>query len=261
MRLKVFFTPLAFFIAVVVSIWYIWPAVSEIKTKTNEVAASKESLDSAISRKENSETLKNVLDKNKDKEDFILSYLPILKNDERVIDGINYLAIDSGLSMVAFNIEEEKVNNPFVQNNGDLSATGAVDSGQAGIVPIVKPKIRFSNAKVTLSGRYEGIKMFLDQIHRMEMLNKINSLTITKAKGVETVENQENSGNNEILSAEVEIKFGHMDQISEKGGMNSPVFSKNNFDFSSYSKISELIAKKIPVLDEGQKGKSNPFIN
>jgi Tfp pilus assembly protein PilO len=262
MRLKVFFTPLAFLIAIVVSIWYIWPAVTEIMAKTSEVNTSKKNLESAISRKENSEVLKGVLDKNKDKEDFILSYFPFSGNNEKIIDGINYLAADSGLSLISFDIEEEKADNPFAQGNSDLSgANNSVASGSPanGEIQAVKPKIKFSNAKITLSGKYENIKMFLDQIYKMEMLNTIDSLIIAKSSGAETAENQGSS--NEVLSVDVEIKFGHMPQIKERGDMLSEVFSKNNFNFSSYSKINELIAKKIPVLDEGQKGKSNPFVN
>lgn len=262
MRLKVFFTPLVFFVAVIVSIWYIWPAIIEIRVKTSEVSTSKKNLESAISRKENSEILKDILDKNKDKEDFILNYLPVSKNDEKVIDGINYLAIDSGLSIASFNIEEEKADDMFAQSSDNLSGSdvsAAPGSPVNAEAQTIKPKIRFSNAKITLFGKYENIKIFLNQIYKMEMLNKINSLTISKSKGAETAENQGN--NNEILSADIEIKFGHMSQINVKEGITSDVFSKNNFNFSPYLKINELIMKKIPVLDEGQKGKGNPFIN
>jgi hypothetical protein len=266
MSLKMIFTPFAILIAIIISIWYIWPLVGEIQIEQKAVEMSKNNLAATINKKGNSEKLRADLDKNKDKEDFILNYLPGSSSEDKMIDGINYLATDSGLSLINISIEKEKITstettpasdtlpgaNPTIINNSAGTSLGVDPSLIA-----QKPKINSINVKATVYGKYDSLKIFLNQIYKMEMFNKINSVSISKAQtessGGETV-------GDDVLAADIEIKFGYLPPIHGNGNNPSAVFSKSSFDYSSYSKITNLIARKIPALDEGQKGKSNPFL-
>ncbi|MFH0969464.1 MAG: type 4a pilus biogenesis protein PilO [Patescibacteria group bacterium] len=261
MRLKIFFMPLAILVAIVMSIWYIWPVAKEIMEKRANLGKVKENLNSILEKKQNLESLKASLDKNKDKEDFILNYLPVSRNESRIVNGINYIATNSGLSLISLAISEVKAleNSSNVPvNTSPVSAELLINAGSSEIGETPqnpKPETRFSEVKTVVSGKYESIKMFLDQLYSMEMLNKISIINISK--GINEGENQSGS---DILVATINIEFGYMPAVHEENGSSLPVFAKNNFDFSAYSKLNESIKKIVPVLDEGQKGKSNPFM-
>jgi hypothetical protein len=255
MRLKFIFTPLIFVIAIIVSIWYIWPAISDIQLKQKEIGISKENLNSSLEKKKNSETLRGILDKNKDKEDFVGSFLPLSKSEERITDGISYLATDSGLNLINLSAVEGKESAPVAPVDNSLTAPVATDAALAPQNPA--PQIKFMEVKATFSGNYESIKIFLGQLYKMEMLNEIDSLSISKAPAQSA--NGESVAS-DILIAEIGARFGYMNPVQGNGNSSFPIFSKNNFDFTPYSKIIDLITRKIPALDEGQKGKANPFL-
>lgn len=267
MRLKVFFTPLVFLVIVVLSIWYIWPTIQEIQIKKKEVESSKNNLKSTLEKKQNVETLKGILDKNKEKEDFILSYLPSSRSEERIVDGLNYLATESGLNLSAISIEEEKVvvqseqpansamaANPTVINN---SSSGSASVSQPLVVERPRPVARNVNVNATVSGKYENLKIFFDQVYKMNMFNRVNSLSVLKGKADNAEGEQVNS---DVLIINVELIFKYLPLIHEETGSPSSIFSSSSIDFSPYTKLNELMTKIIPALDEGQKGKSNPFL-
>lgn len=257
MRLKVIFSPVAFFIAIVVSIWYIWPAVQEIIAKKGEINAAEVKYNATVDKKNNIEILKGSLDKNKEKEDFILNYLPSSRSDEKIVDSINYIAIDSGINLTSLSLTEEKVNNPIAMEDVSTSANSSDPTMMNLNTPKVEPK--FLSVKAALSGKYENIKMFLKQIYKTGTFNEIISLSISKEESAAQSGDQANTSS-DILTADVELKFGYMPLVHSEGGSYSEVFSKSSFDFGPYSKLSELATKSVPPLSEGQKGKSNPFL-
>lgn len=249
MRLKVFLAPFAFLIAVIISVWYLWPLTTDIMSKLDEVKGNQENLNATLLKKENVENLTASLDSNKDKENYILNFIPSAKDEEKIINGLNYLAGDSGLSLIDVSIIDEKA---VSSAKGNSAAAALKSQGKTGITPPETPAVRFAVADVNVSGKYENIKIFLGQLQRMEMFNKINMLSISRAN------NQDPGG--DMLIANLGIKFGYMPYINRTGSNLPQVFSQGNINFSSYSKIRELTASKIPVLDAGQKGKINPFL-
>jgi len=254
MRLKILLTPVAFFIAIVVAIWYIWPVAVDIWSKTEEIKVSQENLDSTLTKKSNVEVLTSVLDKNKDREEFITNFLPPTKNEEKIVNGINYLANDSGVNLAGISITNEKTSTLSSSQSVNADSTNSSSA----------PTVKFAIANVNISGKYENIKIFLSQIYKMEIINKVSLLSISKELNTNinanADANAENTEGGDVLIANVEIKFGYMPYINQAGSDLSAVFSQSNFNFGSYSKINELIARKIPVLDAGQKGKVNPFL-
>lgn len=266
MRLKIFFAPVAFLVAGIIAIWYIWPSFQQIVSRTKELKSSKEAYELAVKRKENVEILRGVLDKNKETENFVKSYLPPVKSDERIVDGLNYLAADSGISLVNVSIEEEKDISPKITDGNNLTQSNptiinnkSASSGDASFAKN-RSQVKFFTAKISVSGKYENIKMFLGQVHRMEILNKIKSISISKIQTNSSGSSEDEKTDSSILTGNFEIKFAYMPLINEDGGSGAEVFSNNNIDFSPYEKLENMIAKKIPQIEEGQRGKSNPFL-
>jgi len=244
MRLKIFLTPFALLIAVIVATWYIWPVVVDIQLKMGEVKKSQENLNATSVKKDNVAVLVASLDKNKDKEDFISSFVPSSKDEEKIVNGLNYLASDSGVNLLNISIADDKI-------SGQPTAATSIAPGKTSTYTAT-PTIKFSIVDVIFSGKYENIKIFLSQIHKMEIINRINLLSISKAAV--------NEAGGDELATNAEIKFGYMPYINQAESGLSSVFSQSSFNFDSYSKINELIARKIPVLDTGQRGKANPFL-
>ncbi len=254
MRLKVFFAPFAFLIVIIVSIWYIWPAVGDVIVKVKELKTSKNNLSTAAEKKNSLENMKADLDKNKEKEDFILSFLPYSESEEKIVDGINYLAADSGLGLINISLQDEKEDSALASSANGPSAGSA--PGDMNAAPPVS-KVKNVTAKVVLSGKYENIKLFLGQIYKMQMFNKINSMVIAKQDS--NFQPGQPEGPSDLLNAIVEINYGYMPLVHAQLNENS-ADSLNGLDFSLYSKLKDSISEKIPVLDGGEKGKTNPFI-
>jgi hypothetical protein len=247
MRLKIIFTPIAFLIVVIISIWHIWPTVQEINTKRSEISKASDDLNRTRDKKNNVGILKTDLDNNKEKEDYILNYLPLLRSDEKTVNTINYIADDSGISLISLSLEEGKMTVPVPVQTSDNVLNNQIND----------PSVEFITAKITLLGKYDNIKMFLKQMHNAGIFNKITSLDISKKTSSSEEGNQSNS---DILSANITSGFGYMKPIHSESGDYSNIFSKKNFDFSEEIKLHDSMTKSIPVLDEGQKGKSNPFL-
>lgn len=270
MRLKIFFAPIIFLIAGVIAIWYIWPTIQDIQLKTQELDLSKEALNLTLQKKDNLEVLKAMLDRNKEKEDFIDSYLPSVKNEDKIVDGLDYLATNSGLSLINVSVEEEKLplitdeygnvydpNNPVAIDSSMGSSTGSDGSLVAPVLPL---QTRFLLVKANVSGKYENIKMFLSQIYRMEIFNKINSVAIEKISAGGYNPTGEEQAPSDTLTATVEMKFGYLPPVQKRVESSSEIFSSNEMNFSQYQRLKESVTEKIPVLDGGQKGKNNPFL-
>lgn len=254
MRLKVFFAPFVFLIVIIIVIWYVWPAIGEIMAGTKELKMSKNNLSSASEKKENFKKMNEFLDKNKEKEDFVINFLPYSKNEEKIVDGLNYLATDSSLSLINISLENEKVlveEQPIdTTDSSSVIFPGTNTGATAQQAPIAKVKNVI--VKTTFSGKYEDIKMFVAQVQKMQMFNKLNLISIEKPK--ESTGSEQPS---DILTANLEISFGYMPSMQITLNENSQVA---NLDISQYDKLKNLIIEKIPALDTGEKGKSNPFI-
>lgn len=257
------FPPLAFFVAIVLSIWFIWPSIEEVVEKTKSVKDSEKTLAATQERKRNVEQLRNALDQNKEKEDFILSYLPQNQNEEAIIDAVNYLASTSSVNLIDVSFELDK-SLPVASNasSGPSAANPTIinNSSPNGMNPEaleVAPEVKFYVFKAMISGKYENIKIFIDQLGRMEFLNHTSGLSITQG----TQNTEEGEKKTDILIANIEAKFGFLPVVkSNQTGINK-VFSQSGFDFSPYNEIRKIIKDEIiPEIDAGQKGKSNPFL-
>ena len=259
MRLKILLTPMAFFIAVVVAIWFVWPAIMDVQTNMDDIKASESKLQSSENKKANSEALANSLNSNKEKEDFVLSYLPPSRSEDKIVNGINYMATSSGLNLMSIDVSDDKdaVAQQAPSESIALDTTNAgspMDATSSGDVQTAQPlKAKFSDVKISFSGKYSNIKIFLEQVYAMKMLNKITSLKIETSGSTDA-----SSGSEATLLVNADIKFGYMPLIRKEGD-TSKIFTKNEFDFSAYSELQKQATSSVPGIDGMQAGKEDPF--
>ncbi|MCX6765721.1 MAG: hypothetical protein NT136_02050 [Candidatus Moranbacteria bacterium] len=273
MRIKILIFPAALALAIVIFIAYAWPELNSALKAKQELDESKKVLASINEKKNNIENLKSALSQNQDKESFVLSYLPLAKSEERIIDGMNYLASNSGLSLVNLSLKEVKEEATEIPTGSTAESTskevlfsGAPENKPGTSVGLLEGnKIRMIKIEANLVGSYENIRTFLEEVYKMEMFHNLASVSISSS---EEETSQATPGAKPsaagtgpgILSLTAEINFGYMSEVRIGRNYSAPIFSQSSFDFAPYQKLTNLVSKKIPVLEIGDQGKANPFL-
>lgn len=260
MKIKILVFPVVLAISVTVFIAYTWPELGAVRETKSNLGESEKVWKNTLEKKNNLENLKNSLNQNQDKESFVLSYLPPDKSEERIINGISYLAANSGTSLTNLSLEEEK-NVVSKGEEAPMDSKGALFSGSStGDTSspenqAAKPQIRFAKFKISIIGNYDNIRTFLEDLHRMEMFNSVDSVLIGKQE-----ENKDQSQNPGVLYTTIEASFGYLPKTKISRDYSDPVFARSSFDFASYDKLKSLVSKKIPALEVKEQGRANPFL-
>ena len=239
MKLKILFFPLSLATAIVLFIWFIHPEFSQFKEDRNELDAQRNILREVKIKKQNINNLNASLDDNLDKEKLILEYLPPFEKEEDIINALNYLATSSGTVLVDFEANIVK---------GNLGRSKIPKTGEENAAETVKHKTK---AILNLTGSYENIRSFFDQIYRMKRANNISMVNISSQP------------ESENLLAKAEIYFDYLPQsrLSLENELSDPIFSQKSFDFTVADKVKELTGgDNISKLETGSVGRSNPFL-
>ncbi len=260
MKIKLLFFPAVLAISIIIFIFYVWPELGAVRKAKSDLDESKKVLENILEKKNNLENLKNGLNQNQDKESLVLSYLPPDKNEERIINGINYLAANSGASLADLSLEKEKsVTNEEYENTADskeiLFSGSSADSADFSAGQALKPRLRFVKFKISINGNYDNIKTFLEDLHKMEMFNSVDSVLISKQE-----KNKDQAQNQEALQSVIEAGFGYLPKAKINGNYSASIFTQLSFDFTPCGKLKALVSKKIPDLEIGERGRVNPFL-
>ena len=263
MRVKILIFPLVLAGAVAILIAFVWPEWKKVQTLNKEAKASQALLVEVQEKKKNIEKLKAELSRIQDKESFVLSYLPVERSDEEIINGLNYLAANSGVSLAGISVEKPAAAKTVDENTQAASSKDVIfsKSGDASIMEVsgavLNPEIRYAKIKINVSGSYENIKNFLDQVYKMEMFNKIISFEVSSSPRQSS--GQDQSADPSALSVAIEADFGRMPNVIVGKDYSAPIFGRTSFDMAGYEKLESLVARKIPDISVGDKGRSNPF--
>lgn len=260
MRLKIIFFPAVLIVSISLFIGYIWPEYQNVeKVKKEELKSNQKLLEGILIKKKNAKKLVSDLDQNKDKEDFVLRYLPADKKEEDIINGVNYLSTNSGLSLIAVSFEEVKENNSVSEN---ATGTGSAATAAATGYPESR-NAKFIKAKINATGKYENIRSFLGSLYRMKMLNDISLLSISKSDQNNMVPSPEGETPAEdLLVVEISADFGYLPNSHDDNELKlASIFSKGSFDFSSFETTERLVSgSSVPNIDMSAVGRSNPFL-
>lgn len=256
MRLKIIFFPAVLIVSISLFIGCIWPEYEDIeKVKKEELKSSQKILDDILTKKKNMNGLVGELNQNKNKEDLVLKYLPADKKEEDIVNGINYLAANSGMSLVIVSFEEAKENKSAAGT--DLAAGAAAAGSLEGVTA------KFIKAKINATGKYENIRSFLGGLYRVKMLNDISLLSISKFDQDNAKTNlTEESLPEDLLMIDASADFGYLpDNRGDKELKSASIFSKKNFDFSPFETMERLVSgSNVPGIDMGAIGRNNPFL-
>lgn len=265
MRVKILIFPLALAATIAIVIAYVWPEIGKVKETKKGLAESQAAFQNIKEKRSNVESLERALEQNKDKEAFVLSYLPVQNQEEEIINKLNQLAADSGVFLSMLSPEKEQAKPAAPENtNEELSSKDALfSSSKEGTITVAGqqgPVLRATKIEVKVLGSYAAVKTFLEQVYKMEMFNNITSFSVAKEAEKGSQAEGEKLQNTDTLSAGAKIGFGYMSGTRLTGNYSAPVFSRSSFDFTPYDKLIQLVTKKIPALDVGSQGRANPFL-
>jgi hypothetical protein len=268
MRIKLLIFPAMLAASLVIIIAYIWPGFGDLRQSFKSLDESQNVLSSIMQKNGNIRSLTSGLDKNTDKESFVKSYLPTEKNEEKIINGINYLAANSGVSLVNISMSKEQAQAPAAATNvqtqepagsKDVLFSGTKDANGNVIGESQSREIKSVKIEAEVIGTYENIKSFLEQVYTLEMFSSINSIVISKES--KTGSGDQTSSDPSTLNATVDIEFGYLPELRiYNKNYSDPIFSDTTLNLTAYDRLTSLVSKKIPAIEVSAEGRTNPFL-
>lgn len=275
MRLKFLFFPIIIIISLSIFIGYIWPEIANLRVANEEKIQHNKDLEAIRVKQAAIKKIGDQINGDSEGEAVINSYLPSSKVEERILTGINYLATDSGVSLV--NISLSGDGSKSTNNSEDAALVAAASplsaaitsGGTAGAIGADKSKtksdVKTTQASISVSGDYDKIRLFLDQVQKMSLLNSVKSITITSQPASEKAASTSTEGATEAapsnsLSLDMVVDFGWMSpvQIDSQKVANF----KSGLDNTTIAVVKKYVSQKTPTVDRfgDRDGKRNPFL-
>ena len=266
MRLKIFFFPLVLIISVSIILLAIVPEWGKAKMQKKDLEVKMQSLENITNKKKNAEALSSYVETKKDDVNFVESYLPAKQSEERAIDGINYIALNSSVVLGNIDLESVKADPvPIPESTGlDVPVMGS-ESMNADGTPVVvdsAPQVRYTRAKVNVLGTYESLLMFLGKLDNIRFLSKVKSLEIKTEEsdsGSSSASGANEQQGSNILAADIVVDFGYLKKASVKDGYTNKLFERPSFSTKTLEKLKNDVSKDIPELSPSDGSKTNPF--
>jgi Tfp pilus assembly protein PilO len=260
MKIKILIFPFCLVLSFVILVMYAKPEFTKIGITKAEIKNKENILSEIKQRNERIDNLIQNLSANQDKENLVLRYLPSTKEEELIINSVFQSVVNSSLYMSnlgityqnkLFNISPQFKNAQFSSTSEDPTTDPSIPAGPTNIEVI--------NAKLSLAGTYENIKTFLNQIFTMEKESNIMSVRINKSQ-ISSGQSEREGSNANNLNLEISASFDNIPPLKLKKDSVHPAFSRSDFDFSVTGDIEKLFNRKIPAIESGSAGKSNPFL-
>jgi hypothetical protein len=266
MRLKFIFFPIVVIVSVWMFVFFTWPAIGEA-SKINKEKKSRLQLLEAVQKKQ-AEIKKTGIQIDDDVKGtaMIYDYLPEKKMEEKIIGEINYLANDAGvfisnisLRSVASSNVKTMTNNTFDANRKAISST--------------IEEVDLDGFLILVAGNYSSIRLFVDELQKINLFNNIKSLTISnrnKEKDLK-VSAEESAGSTQadMLEAEIAIDFGNLKrgELDENGELSDDKVEKLDpiLDNEFLPVLKKYISQKTITAEAFMnsntiKGRTNPFL-
>jgi Tfp pilus assembly protein PilO len=238
-------------ISIAIFIGYIWPEIDNFKKVSQEKNASLQSLQDIKVKQDALKAESEQIVSDSANKVMVNNYLPSKRVEEQIIASINYLAADSQVSLVNVSIKDVSPS----KTAGEVQPS-TVDNIQN--TSNISENMQFSEASVIVTGDYDKIRLFLDQMQKMPLFNNIVSLNIS---------NQTNTSNNNIspsnLLADIIVDFGYL-KVSSLNNNKIAKFQAG-LDTETINTLKQYISQKttaiLPVANNNSnEGKANPFL-
>ncbi len=262
MQLKIIILPALVILSLVLGIGFIKPDY-DILSQKRAILAEKQTWVAKIETvKRNISTLSNELDGKSDLEQWSLRYYPETMDQERIIDGFNFMAQQSGLIIKSMEMKEVIVEKKEVSDvGGPLTSIPGESPVTEMLAPAyLAPRPSSYIAQVKAKGSYENLKNFMDRLSRMDRMNSLRLMSI----GVDKDDREATDTGLEVAASDqlvgtFEARFDHIKSPKQQSALGVPVFEQTSLDTTGLEEARAWATSPVPVLDIGQSGRSNPF--
>lgn len=251
-------------LSVAIFIGYVWPEIDTVKTINQQYITNASALKLAKDKQAAINQIGDQLKNDSDTSSLITTYLPTSKVEERIISGVNYLATDSGVSLVNMSLQDASADSQIDSSSSPaVAAAPAIAEPVAAMpgaadVPVAAPAassrisdVKLSEARITVNGEYDKLRIYFDQLERMPLYKTIKSLDIKQAAA-------QDGGTSSTLSADLVVDFGYIAPVK----VNSAKLEafKPGLDMGTISDLKNFTSQKIPAVNASGAGKTNPFL-
>ncbi len=263
MRLKVLIVPFFIVMILMLGIGYIKPDIDVAVMKRDQIKAAQDQAAKVEAVLSNISALNASLDTQPEAEKFMYRYLPSTLSQEQAIDSFNFLAAQSGVSIVSIGLKQEPeavvIEEPIIDPATNIFVAGGTGIGSAS-VPVVAPSVVVK--KFTLSGSvigsYENIKLFFNHLAHTERFHSVRLFSLSTAPEQGVSANAETKSTGSLIGV-FESEYGYLPPKPVVSAWTLPVFWQSKLDLTKVSNLVNAATSTVPSLEKGESGKPNPF--
>jgi len=255
MRLKIFLVPFLILAVMVLAIGYIQPEIMLLQAKKVEIEAKNAQIANADTIISNIDSLSRSLDSDMPSERFVNNYLPKDMDQERVIDALNYSALQTGVLVESMEVVQpaEPIVLTQIDASGQEVPIEVLNPDGTPLLPEITPKT-FST-KVSVKGSYENIKNFFSRASHANRYYMLNGFSIGPSDRDVASETPDANA----LVGTFYANFDYLKMQKTNSAINSDVFKHSTIEFLPLKSTIEWVSNNIPLLEKPTTGKPNPF--
>jgi hypothetical protein len=269
MNVKVLLFPLSVTVSVALGIWYIKPEIDTIM-RSRSVLDEKLALADMVDQKvENAHRLASDLETHQTDVAALEHYYPFERDDDRVVDAVNFLSEQSGLALVSVKIDKSAdVSAISVTEDEASSASADVLFGDGNTnestaperrTPVINARPKSLDVSVSAVGSYENVRDTVAKLSHMDRFGDIVAVEVTKEAATSSGGALASIDTN-LLSLSLKLKVSLLPKVTTKDNVFLPLLDHDRFAFDFSDTLRAHISSPIPTMTPGLAGVSNPFI-
>lgn len=265
MSLKILLFPFCIILSLILVIGYIKPNVTDILAKRDAIGVKQSDLARVDTTIQNVKRMTAEMNDRSEGEKFVLKYLPLTLEEERVLDTFNYFAIRSGVVIIEVNAEEnEPVEAPIPEDLHASMSFQALASVQADAqVPPPIPQTRTLQSyagSVVVMGTYSNIKDFFQRLGQSDRFRNTKEFLIEKPSEDDI---KKDTGESvypaDFLRGSYSADFVYFPVRQMGSALDMALFQKERFDFSVVDDLVNYVSNPLLPLEADASARDNPF--
>ncbi|NTW46459.1 MAG: hypothetical protein HGB18_05480 [Candidatus Moranbacteria bacterium] len=253
MSIKKLSFPIFITVAAFLGIFSVRPSVLSIMEKLKERNDKMAELSAVESTKANLEELSSSLPSISESAEgkAVYAYLPDSTDQERIVDTVNYYAMQSGVSLGSTSVTDDVM-------QSDVAADGATSAAVSMDPP--SPQLLSFTFAAEMTGPYQAMKAFLGSMSNPSRAHELLGFSLEKRKGGNLDEAGNTLPDSDVLSGKIKMRFYYLPERRYPRGYLLPVFQSSGFELSP---VRDLLSneKQVPELPKPSGyGRENPFV-
>ncbi len=263
MKLKILFFPLTLVTVVIIGIWYIWPAYQESVAHKETLAKKQVQLNALEQRRTQVDGLSAKLNRNIATKNFIFRYIPLVADEEYVINAMDNIAKVAAVNLVVADVLTGSHKKFFDSYNVSLAQQRDVGIDANAPVKIKRPFMEEFAIDAIVVGTYDNMKKFIDGVHKIDRMHGILSVKLGRVEKEDQATDPLlaefiKKNPDEMITGQFVISFAYMGDVKIPRGAGSDVFDRG-IDLERVQGMQEQYTSA-PTLNLDNMGRPNPFV-